>query len=186
MCLSNAKPGKLSLNSSEPLDVISEARDLYLNQTLLEHHATHCDCGNLIKTCVRFYQRFRIRGRIFHSTSYRRKGLCNSYAIQYLNKTVSASTKCFGEVVVFFSDQTGSFALTKVLAIQHLLSNYFKSSMFYESLRKPLDAFYHMVTQENRFVCIPVENVLKHCVLFRKRSSKSIIITPVSSYEEHD
>jgi len=186
MSLSNKKSRVLPTTLDTSLDKMSNALDFFMNKNILTHHDTNCDCNESVDKCVTFYQRFCIHGRIFHSTSYKKRGLCNSYAVQYLQENASKSLKYFGEIIVFFSNRKDSFALLQTFENQKMLSEYFKLSQFYENIEQPINAFYHVVKRANRFVCVPVKNIIKHCIVFTKNSSDSLIITPVSSYVEHD
>ena len=77
-----------------------------------------------------------------------------------------------------------------MLLSKHLLVHHYSAIIldhqFYKRIRQPLDTFYHVAIHEDKFTCVPVKHILKHCIAFEKDSSKSIIITPVSSYEKHD
>ena len=102
MCLNNKSPHSFLACSDGTLDAISNTLDYYIDEILLKHHTTYCNCAKSIEKCVSFSQRYIINGRMFHSKAYKKRGLCNSYTIQYLNNNTSDNGKYFGEILVFF------------------------------------------------------------------------------------
>ncbi|CAF1254773.1 unnamed protein product [Rotaria sordida] len=180
----NALSSPKSFLSDDPLDLVLD--DIYYNkETILEHHARSCCCNLPINICIKFYQRCNINGYTFHSLSYNKKGLSNSYVVQYLNDTYN-NNSYFGEVVVFFQDRFNTYALIKQYAIKHLFSDYFKGSKYYKIIHEPIDAFFFEVVPQEQYICLLTKHILKHCVVFRYDNCKSVIVTPISSYEEHD
>lgn len=185
MSLNNQIPPVLSPSPHELLDIISNGAFYFNEQVILEHHTNSCDCHLPPQECIKFYQRYCLKDRIFHSLAYKKKGSCNSYLIQYWNDK-SKNIKSFGEVIVFFKDKSYSYALVRQLNNKHLFSDYFKLSKFYMELRRPLDSFYYVVTREENLKCILANDIIRHCIGFEKNQSKYFIVTPISSYEEHD
>ena len=174
----------MSFTSHGPLDLISNIK-YYDEKVLVEHHDRSCHCNKPPKLCLRFYQRYIINGRTFHSLEYNKRGTSNSYFVQYLDY----SSKCklsFGETVVFFQDQVDAYALIKQYFIKQSFSDYFKTSSYYKMIREPLDNFFFILISSENYVCVSIKSIVKHCIVFADASRKSVIVTPISSYEEHD
>lgn len=182
--VSSSSSSMLSVRDG-PLDFVCD-RKYYDENSILEHHIRTCSCSLPIELCIKFYRRYVNNGHMFHSLSYHKRGLSNSYLIQYLND-LSKNDFSFGEIVVFFQNKLNTYALIKQYRIKHSFSDYFKHSRYYTTLRSPLDAFYFVLTPIESYVCIMVKQILKHCISFlNDDDDHSMIITPLSTYDEHD
>lgn len=184
MHLSKSNLSPLPLSLEGPLDLVSYDT-YYDNKFVSVHHKNTCNCNLPIKRCLRFYQRYVILGRTFHSLSYNKRGSSNSYVVQY-SSTSLVNDICFGEVIIFYQDQFNSYALVKQYSIKCLFSDYFKPSKYYKTICEPIDAFFFILVPAETYICLPVKNILKHCVVFQNDNCKSVIVTPISSYDEHD
>ncbi|CAM4744206.1 unnamed protein product [Rotaria magnacalcarata] len=168
-----------------PLDFVCD-RKYYEENSILEHHVRTCSCSLPIELCIKFYRRYVNNGLMFHSLGYHKRGLSNSYLIQYLND-LSKKDFSFGEIIIFFQDKLNAYALIKQYHVKHSFSDYFKRSRYYQTLCSPIDVFFFVLTPTETYVCIRVKQIFKHCIAFlNDDDDHSMIITPLSSYEEHD
>ncbi|CAF2184400.1 unnamed protein product [Rotaria magnacalcarata] len=164
-----------------PIDPTNQAPDatIYAN----ECHIKLCSCDNLNK-CIVIYRRCVIHEHMFHSLLYKKRQQSISYFVEYFDDN-HMKQQHFGIIEYFFSLQDKSFALIQRYPVKHLYSNYFKTSTYYNLLKKALDLFFFVLqTKPSMYDIIPVENVSKHCIAIEDKSC--LVVTSISSYNEHD
>ncbi|CAM4832312.1 unnamed protein product [Rotaria magnacalcarata] len=181
--LSNFKSSSFSLKDG-PFDVMSEDQQFTNNKEILEQHKQYC-VSLSHESCIKYYRRCLIDGHVYHSLFYRRRGLSNSYTVEYVNESLNNQI-CFGEVIIFFKDNYNCYALIKQYKIKQPFSDFFKNSSYYNTLRPTLDSFYFVVSPTEFYSCVNVQHIRNHCVLFHDKEYPYFIVTPISSYEEHD
>ena len=110
MCLNiSQSSSSFSVLSDGPLDLVLN-HNFHNEKFMIEQHAKNCTCSLPVQSCLKFYRRYVNNGRTYHSLSYNKRGLCNSYAVQYSTDPLN-SNPSFGDVVVFFQDKVNSYAL---------------------------------------------------------------------------
>lgn len=182
ICLNNLKCSSFSLKDG-PFDLISDEQFVN-NEAILQQHKRYCFSLSH-KSCIKYYRRCLIGGHVYHSLSYRRRGLSNSYTVEYVNESLITQIG-FGEVVVFFQDNYHCYSLIKQFKIKQPFSDFLKDSAYYHIVRPTIDSFYFVVNPTESHACVSVKNIRNHCVIFHDEEYSYFIVTPISSYEEHD
>jgi hypothetical protein len=147
-------------------------------------HAQVCDCDQP-RQCIIIYKRFNdSNGHTFHSMMYSRRGRSISYFTEY--RAINKSRR-YGAIVLFYSTNNGtkSFALIDRYRPKRAFSDHFKKSKYYSRLKAPLDSlFFVLENSSTSRDIIRTDFIVKHCIVFQQDDCK--IVTPVSTYDEHD
>ena len=142
-----------------------------------------CGCKQLHKF-FSIYHRFVIKKQIFHSLFYAKCGKSISDFVQYL------FAQCyyhFGTIECFFSLQSKEklYAFINMCRVKHKYRGYFEQSKYYHLLKELLDNFFFILEKYSfKKEAVPTDFILKHCIIFYMNNS--ILVTPVSTYDEHD
>ena len=163
-----------------PMDPTGRAADIY--EHIEDCHLQLCMCSDVNK-CIVVYRRCVIHERIFHSLLYSKCKQSISYFVEYfINDPVE---RRFGVIQLFLTCNQEPFSLVQRHPIKQKYSDYFVTSKYYNLLKAPLDLFFVVLDKKPcQIDLIPVENVLKHCIVFD--SENHLVVTTVSSYSEHD
>jgi hypothetical protein len=167
------------------LEINNEPYDLVLDSVIKNDnvHKQLCDCKQ-INDCINIYRRFIINQQMYHSLLYNKRGRSISYFVQYFTDQTCPK---FGTIEFFLTirSQGKSYACINEYRIQQKYSSYFKDSKYFHVLKTPLDVFFFVLENhpsERNFVCI--ELIKRHCIVFQ--INNCVIVTPVSTYNEHD
>jgi hypothetical protein len=175
----------LHLKSPIPATTNNQSYDSvpeFLNQ-YSGFHDRLCDCKQ-VRECFSIYRRFIINQQMFHSLIYNKRGRSISYFVQYL---LDRTDPQFGTIEFFFTleSKKKSYAVIHEYRVKQKYSSYFNKSKYFHLLRKPLDSLFFVLENhpmEKNVVCTDL--IKKHCIVFEMNDCK--IVTPVSTYYEHD
>lgn len=158
-----------------------------VKEVSVEHNRIHtqvCSCNQDAKLCISYYKRCVINHTVFHSVTYTRKGRSNSYFVQYRDEDGHYR---FGAIKFFFQLRSNhiSYATVDRYDVKMNYSAYFKRSKYYRFIRKPLDSFYFVLMNYSSYeTVVSINKIVKHCIVFQFVDCK--VVTPISSYNEHD
>jgi hypothetical protein len=180
-----------ALHSDNQVNILDENRDgpfdLHeryeaLNDVfLMKQHGSLCGCGD-ITICVTVYRRCRIRSLVYHSLLYQRRQMSNSFFIQYQD---ARSSQHFGEISYFFRCGEQIFAVVQHYESKGRFSDEFRTSEYHGLLKVPVDIFFSVVSDAfHELMCVPLSLIGNHCVVLQ--STRGLIVTPISRYDEHD
>ena len=121
---------------------------------------------------------------MYHSLIYNKRGRSVSYFVQYFSDQTDPH---FGTIEFLFTlkSQNKTYACINEYCKKKSYSSYFKKSKYFDILQKPLDLLFFVL--ENHVSCktfICTDLIKKHCIVFQMNDHK--IVTPVSTYDEHD
>lgn len=146
-------------------------------------HQRLCGCNGLDK-CLVLYRRCFVRERLFHSLLYQKRQRCISYFIQYSSND-DGEQRHFGAIEYFFTCHGKSFALVHRYPVKQLYSEFYRTSRYFSLLKKALDSFFFVLKSESsQLDVILVEQICIHCIMIEE--NEYFIVTPISSYNEHD
>ncbi|CAF1368239.1 unnamed protein product [Rotaria sordida] len=168
---------------SKPIDL--DANFIIDNHSIIiQHHNQICKCLNTLK-CISIYRRCIIRNNTFHSLLYKRRTKSKSYFISYY-KSTDDDEKYFGFIHLFFYCKDTTYAIIERFQNMQKFSSSFRSSSYFDLLKKPLDSCFSIVSKEpsDIFDIVEIGHVIKHCIVFD--FGQHLIITEVSAYHEHD
>lgn len=149
----------------------------------MDYHARNCSC-NVVQGCIKYYRRCTLRRRVYHSMKYLKKKKTISYFIQFRS---TASEFNFGKILLFFSQQGQTLALIQQFVYCQRYSNYFKSSCYYDIIKKPLDLYYFIVKETNRYTVIDVHDIITYVIPFKNSEDAStVVVTPIHCTYEHN
>lgn len=153
--------------------------DIFLNV-----HNAECTCM-LINCCLTAFRRCTIRQQVYHSLHYKRRQKSVSYVVRYCHEDDS-NVYLFGQITMFFKCMNSTYALIQQYPIHCLFSDLLISSQYLKLLHKPVNHLFYVVSKNCLSLCEPVliSRILDHCIIFDCVDYH--IITPVSSYDEHD
>jgi hypothetical protein len=146
-------------------------------------HDQSCTCQS-VNSCVNGFQRYRISRKCFHSLAYSRRQKSVSYFVRCQKE--NCVEFLFGKIVIFFTHGGSTFALLQVHPVQSYCSDFFQASESYFLLKKPLDRLFFLLSLSPlpELEACPIDLLLDHCIVFSHE--KHLIVTPVSSYDEHN
>ncbi|CAF1319568.1 unnamed protein product [Rotaria sordida] len=168
---------------SKPIDLNADfIIDNY--SIIIEYHNRICKCLNISK-CISIYRRCIIRNNTFHSLLYKRGTKSKSYFISYYTST-NDDEKYFGFIHLFFYCKDTTYAVIERFQNMQKFSSSFKSSSYFDLLKKPLDSCFSIVSKEpsDIFDVVEIGHIIKHCIVFD--FEQHLIVTEVSAYHEHD
>ncbi|CAF4129263.1 unnamed protein product [Rotaria magnacalcarata] len=181
MYLSNHKSTTSSSSIDQGLDIVLDTH-YYKDRMIVLQHAV-CSCSS-IESCIKFFKRCAKDGYIYHSLLYKKGGNSNNLFVQFSNNGIDLE---FGEITIFFQQKDNLYACIRKYNSKYPFSNYFEKSKFYNILHEPLDNFFFVLYASDVRLCISVKEIVKHCVVFLADDDKNcVIVTPISSYDEHD
>jgi len=93
----------------------------------------------------------------------------------------------FGTIEFFLTirSQNKSYAFINEYRILQKYSSYFKDSKYFHVLKTPLDMFFFVLeNHSSRKNFVFIQSIKKHCIIFQMNHFK--IVTPISTYNEHD
>ncbi|CAF3339360.1 unnamed protein product [Rotaria socialis] len=160
--------------------------DFKSNDSIIDFYNAECNCKS-ITCCLRAFRRYAVKQRIYHSLIYKHRQKSVSYFVRYCSK--NNSTSClFGKILMFFkfSNSNSTYALIEQYSAQGLFSDLFISTTYYELLSKAIDHLFYVVSKKCSLChdVVIVSQLSEHCIVFD--CEEYHIITPVSSYDEHD
>ena len=158
--------------------------DFKSNDIFLDFHDQICICSS-IDSCMVAFRRCTINQHVFHSLQYKKRQKSVSYLVRF-RRTNDPLSYMFGNIVIFFRHANLTYALIEKYSIQCLFSDLLSTSRYHRLLVGSIDHFFYVVSR-NYFVgyeCVVVSRIVDHCILFE--CSDFCIITPLSSYDEHD
>lgn len=146
-------------------------------------HEELCGCEMSLE-CFHIYRRFMIKKQIYHSLIYNKRNKAVSYFIQFFSEQ---NQPHFGTVEFFFTlkNKNKYYAYINEHFVKQKYSDYFQNSKYFDVLRKPLDVLFFVLENcpsKRTFIC--TDKITKHCIVFQMKSFK--IVTPVSTYDEHE
>jgi hypothetical protein len=166
------------ITRNQSIDPVPELVSQYIDL-----HDRSCDCEQE-RDCFTIYRRFIINQQMYHSLIYNKRGRSVSYFVQYF---FDQNCPQFGTIEFFFTLKSESkcYAFVNEYRVIRKYSDYFKKSKYIDILEKPLDLFFFVIENhpvKKSIVCI--DSIKKHCIIFQMNDYK--IVTPVSTYNEHD
>ena len=158
--------------------------DFTKSDILTKLHDDKCGCSS-INTCLVAFRRCRIRHHVYHSINYNRRQKSVSYLVRYCD-VKDSTIHSFGQIIIFVHFFNSTYALLQRYPKHCLFSDLFRLSPYYRLLREPIDQLFHVVDAEHvsDYELVPVSRILDHCIFFN--CVNYCIVTPVSSYDEHD
>ena len=121
---------------------------------------------------------------MFHSLIYNRRRKCIGYFVQYSSAS-SINQYQFGAIELFFVCNGLCYAIIKHHPIKEQCSNLFKTSSYYDLVRKPIDSMYFILHKDGcRLDIIRIDDIKRHCLVVEK--NEHLFITTILSYDEHD
>ncbi|CAF1544378.1 unnamed protein product [Rotaria magnacalcarata] len=161
--------------------LLGSSDDLY--NVLIKYHAKKCSC-NAVQNCTKYYRRCMLRRRIYHSMKYLKKKKTISYFIQFGS---AASEFNFGKILFFFSLQGQALALIQHFVYYQRYSTYFKSSCYYDIIKKPIDLYYFVLKETNTYAVIDVHDIITYVIPFKNSEDTStVVVTPIHFTYEHN
>ncbi|CAF5224668.1 unnamed protein product, partial [Rotaria magnacalcarata] len=76
--------------------------------------------------------------------------------------------------------------------IQHFVyyqrySTYFKSSCYYDIIKKPIDLYYFVLKETNTYAVIDVHDIITYVIPFKNSEDTStVVVTPIHFTYEHN
>ncbi|CAF1311019.1 unnamed protein product, partial [Rotaria sordida] len=158
--------------------------DFTSNDIFLDIHNRECNCMS-INTCLTAFRRCRIHHHVYHSIHYKQRQKSISYFVRYCHLT-NDGVYSFGKIIMFFQVQSSTYALIQQHPVHCLFSDLLLPSLYHELLHKPVNHLFYVVSKQCLSVYEPVlvSRILDHCIIFDCIGYH--IVTPVSSYDEHD
>ncbi|CAF0964920.1 unnamed protein product [Adineta ricciae] len=159
--------------------------DFTSNGIFLDIHNRQCNCMS-ISSCLTAFRRCSINNRIYHSILYKRRQKSVSYYVRYC-RSIDNNAYSFGKIIMFFQVQSFTYAVIRQHPIHCLFSDLISSSSSYDKLlRKPINHLFYVVSKEwlPTYELVLVSRIFDHCIVFDCIDYH--IVTPISSYDEHD
>ena len=138
-----------------------------------------------INCCLTAFRRCTIQQQVYHSLHYKRRQKSVSYIVRYCHENDS-TVHLFGKITMFFKCITSTYALIQQYPRYCLFSDLLHSSSYHKLLYKSVNHLFYVVSKHCLPTCEPVlvSRILDHCIIFD--CTDYHIVTPVSSYDEHD
>lgn len=181
--LNNYNDKHHSLIDPEVLFENENSFDFSSYPNVMRFHQSLCSC-QFINNCLSGFKRYRCNGKCFHSLSYGRRQKSVSYFIRY--KSDRSADYSFGKIVIFLAMKKKNYCLVQVFPVEENFSTFFRHSKSYFLLQKPLDRLFYRVSSIplKELDIVSVEKLIDHVIVFDQ--STFFIVTPVSSYNEHN
>lgn len=166
----------------EPKDRSNHAAEHY--EELDRFHSIVCNGCCRLNDCFLVYRRFIIHDQMFHSLIYNKSKRSVSYFVQYLFKN-DKNDRRFGIIELFLTHEQCGYAVIQHYPPQHLYSDCFKRSKYYDLLIAPLDCLFFILEKQYRQRdLVRTSWIVNHCIVIEM--TNSLFVTPISTYDEHD
>lgn len=127
--------------------------------------------------CVTFYRRCLLQRRVYHSKKYTRRKRSINYFIQFQQLDQSF----FGIILLFYTQQQRKLALIKHFERKCSFSDYFKESEYYSLIKKPMDRYFFVLMESEKYQVIHTEMITNHLIVLKNsRDFSTVVATPVN------
>ena len=176
-----AKKATVTINDG-PNDPSNDSADQY--EGAIDFHSRLCDDCSELNDCLTIYRRFIIHRQTFHSLIYYKRRQSVSYFVEYMFDQ-NIKDRRFGVIKYFFTHKEQGYAAIEHHPTKCLYSDYFRRSKYYGLLKEPLDFLFFVLERKcDNTNLVHTSWIVKHCIVIEM--DKSLIVTPISVYDEHD